>query len=228
MTGAIAVIPARGGSKRIPRKNIKDFRGRPAMGWPISVASASGLFERIIVSTEDLEIAEVAVQQGAEVPFFRPAGLADDHTGTTDVIRDAVRRLALSAEVPVCCIYPTALFLQEDDLRSGLELLQGGARWVLAMAQYPTPIDRAYRRAGGLLVPRQPEKMPLRSQDLEPAYFDVGQFYFARAATWLDESARIWEGAEGVEIPLHRAVDIDTPGDWARAERMFAALGSEG
>ena len=225
MTQAIAILPARGGSKRIPRKNIKNFAGKPAIGWAISAAQAAGVFARVIVTTDDEEIAAIAESLGAEAPFVRSADLSDDHAGTTDVIRDAVQRLALPADVAVCCIYPTALFLRPDDLVTGLDKLRNGAEWVLAVGQYPTPIDRAYRRANGRLLPRQPEMMPKRSQDLEPAIFDEGQFYWARAATWLEPKARVWHGADGVEIPLTRAVDIDTPEDWDQAEQMFKFSG---
>ena len=218
--GAVAILPARGGSKRIPRKNIRPFRGLPALGWPLAAARDSGLFDRLVVSTDDDEIAAVARDLGAEVPFRRPAALADDHSGTTEVIRDAVQRLQLAPEVPVCCIYPTALFLRPEDLAEGRARLMAGADWVLSLGAYATPIDRAWRRSGDRMVPRDPAMMPRRSQDLEPAFFDAGQFYWARAATWLDPAARLWDGAAGVVLPPDRAVDIDTPEDWARAERL--------
>jgi N-acylneuraminate cytidylyltransferase len=221
---SVAIIPARGGSKRIPRKNIKPFCGKPALGWPISVAQESGLFDKIVVSTDDPEIAQIAQQLGATVPFMRAAELSDDFTNTTDVIRDTVARMSLSPQVPVCCIYPTALFLDQADLCSGQEKLQAGAKWVFTVGQYPTPIDRAYRRDGQSLVPRAPEMMSKRSQDLAPAYFDAGQFYWAKAQTWLDPKAHVWDGADGVELPLDRAIDIDTPADWDRAEQLFKMI----
>ena len=224
MTKAVAIIPARGGSKRIPRKNIKPFAGQPAIGWPIAAARASGLFDRIVVTTDDPEIAKTAQALGAEAPFLRDPALSDDYTGTTEVIRDAVARLGLPAETPVCCIYATALLLSHEALQEGAAHLQDGATWVLSVGRYATPIERAYRLRDGELRPDRPEAMPMRSQDLEPAYFDVGQFYWARAKTWADPAARVWDGAAGVEIAPERAVDIDTPDDWARAEQMFAAL----
>lgn len=224
MSDALAILPARGGSKRIPRKNIKDFNGKPAIGWPIAAALASGLFGRVVVTTDDVEIARIAKELGAEVPFMRDARLSDDHSGTTEVVRDAVRRLELPADVPVCCIYPTALFITPHDLKDGYQQLQSGAEWVLTVGEYPTPIDRAYRREGNKLLPRQPDKMPMRSQDLEPAFFDAGQFYWACAERWLDPKARIWDGAAAVLLPPERAVDIDTPADWLRAERLAALM----
>ena len=226
MTEPVAILPARGGSKRIPRKNIRDFAGKPALAWPLTAASAAHIFSRIVVSTDDAEIAEIARTNGAEVPFTRDAALADDHAGTTEVIRDAVRRLRLPPDTPVCCIYPTALFLQSRDLQRGLEQLKSGATWVLTAGLYPTPIDRAYRLDGDSLVPRSAVHMPMRSQDLEPAYMDLGQFYWARAATWTDETAKVWDGAKPVLLPPDRAVDIDTEDDWARAELLFKLMQS--
>lgn len=224
MTEAIAIIPARGGSKRIPRKNIRDFAGKPAIAWPIDAARSFGLFSSVVVSTDDQEIADCATGFGANVPYMRDASLADDYTGTTDVIRDAVQRLKLAPDTPVCCIYATALFVAPQDLAKGYDLLQNGATWAMSVCEYPTPIDRAYRRNGDQLVPRDPSKMPMRSQDLEPAYYDVGQFYWAKASTWLDPDAHVWDGARGVEIPALRAVDIDTESDWQRAEFLMSHL----
>jgi len=227
MKDAIAVLPARGGSKRIPKKNIKDFQGRPAIGWPIATAFASGLFDRVVVTTDDPEIARIAETQGAEVPFLRDAKLSDDHSGTTEVVRDAVTRLGLPSHVAVCCIYPTAFFVTPQDLEQGYQLLMDGAEWVMTVGEYATPIERAYRRQGDRLLPNQPELMPMRSQDLEPAFFDAGQFYWAQAAQWQKQDARIWDGAAGVILPPERAVDIDTPADWDRAERLFKLINQE-
>lgn len=224
MANAIAILPARGGSKRIPRKNIRDFAGKPAIAWPINAAMASGQFARIVVSTDDQEIADTAKGCGAEIPFLRDASLADDYTGTTEVIRNAVARLSLKPDTPVCCIYATALFLSSEDLVKGYELLKNGATWSMSVAEYPTPIDRAYRRDGVRLIPRDPSKMPMRSQDLTPAYFDVGQFYWAKAETWLDPNAVVWDGTAGVDIPALRAVDIDNESDWERAEFLMSHL----
>lgn len=228
MPDAIAIVPARGGSKRIPRKNIRHFAGQPALCWPLGALKASGLFARIVVSTDDAEIAQIAEANGAEVPFLRAADLADDHAGTMEVIRDALERLGIATEVPVCCIYPTALFTTAEDLRHGHGMIADGALWAMTVAEYATPIDRAYRKNGATLEPRQPDKMPMRSQDLEPAYFDAGQFYWARARTWLDPKARIWDGPAPIEIPLERAVDIDTESDWQRAEFLFEHLRKQG
>lgn len=221
---AMAIIPARGGSKRIPRKNLRAFCGRPALQWPIRAALSAGIFDRIVVSTDDLEIADVARAAGAEVPFLRDPILANDMTGTTEVVRDAVNRLDPIAETPVCCIYATAFFVRAEDLREGLSRLDDNT-WVLSLGAYATPIDRAYRRDGDRFVPRTPAMMPKRSQDLAPAYFDAGQFYWARAATWRDGTACVYDGAAGVILPQERAVDIDTEEDWYRAERLVEFFG---
>jgi len=226
MATAVAILPARGGSKRIPFKSIKPFLGRPAIHWPIAAARASGVFARIVVSTDDDTIAAASRAAGAEVPFRRDAALADDHSGTTEVVRDAVIRLGLPGDTPVCCIYPTALLIGAQDLTDGLARLQDGVDWVLALGAYRTPIDRAYRMdpATGRAGARRPDLMPRRSQDLEPAFYDLGAFYWALAATWADPAARVWQGAAAVVLPPERCVDIDTPDDWAMAERMAAAL----
>lgn len=223
---AIAILPARGGSKRIPRKNIRDFFGRPAIGWPIQAAQTSGCFDKIVVTTDDPEIARISTNLGAEVPFLREAKLADDYSGTTDVIRDAVRKLDVSPSTPVCCIYPTALFLSGSDIAQASGQLSDDINWVLSLGEYPTPIDRAYQMNGqtGEVSARNPDKMPMRSQDLAPAYFDAGQFYWARAKTWLDPDARVWDGAASVILPPERCIDIDTPADWIRAEYQFRLL----
>lgn len=160
----------------------------------------------------------------AEVPFLRDPALADDLTGTTEVVRDAVKHLNLAPNTPVCCIYATALFIRAEDLCAGLSKLNDSV-WVLSLGAYGTPIDRAYRREGERFAPRKPAMMPKRSQDLEPAFFDAGQFYWARAATWRDEASCVHDGAAGVILPEERAVDIDSEEDWRRAERFAAFTG---
>lgn len=223
---AVVILPARGGSKRIPRKNIRDFAGRPAIGWPIKAAQDSGLFARIIVTSDDAEIAGIARTLGAETPFTRDAALSDDHAGTTEVIRDAVIRLGLAPQTSVCCLYPTAFFVTPGDLRQGRVKLDEGATWTLSLGQYRTPIQRAYHKNGadGRVTAIDATQMPKRSQDLEEAFFDAGQFYWATAATWSNPDARIWQGAAAVVLPDERCIDIDTPDDWARAERMARLL----
>ncbi len=222
----ICVIPARGGSKRIPGKNIRPFHGRPMIGWSIAAARASGLFSRIVVSTDDDAIAATARAEGAEVPFTRPAALADDHAATVPVIAHAVQALGLAPETPVCCLYATAPFVRAEDLAEGARLLAAGATYAMAVTRYDYPIQRALRRAAdGTVSMMDPARMQTRSQDLEPAWHDAGQFYWARAATWAAQAPVFGPGAAGVALPATRVVDIDTPEDWTRAEALFALLG---
>lgn len=221
---AVCVIPARGGSKRIPRKNVALFHGRPMIGWPIAAARASGLFSRIVVSTDDSQIAEVARAEGAEVPFLRPAALADDFTPTVPVIAHAVDALALLSDEAVCCLYATAPMVRAEDLIAGHALL-GDQGYVISITSFPFPIQRALRRdAQGGVQMMQPEHMLTRSQDLEEAWHDAGQFYWARAATWAAGKPAFGPGAKGLPLPRHRVQDIDTPEDWTRAEALFAAM----
>jgi pseudaminic acid cytidylyltransferase len=227
----LAVIPARGGSKRIPRKNIKPFHGKPMIGYAIEATLAANAFDRVIVSTDDAQIAEVARSLGAELPFIRPPELADDHTPTVPVIAHAIRacnELGWGVE-EVCCVYPSVPFISADDLRNAHELLMAtGAPYVFPVAGFPSPIQRALRRLpDGSVCPFQPEHAATRTQDLEPGYFDVGQFYWGRKGAWLD-GLNIHLNGITLVIPEWRVVDIDTPADWERAELVFAALFAKG
>lgn len=228
----IAVIPARGGSKRIPRKNIKDFCGKPMIAWSIEAATASGVFDRIIVSTDDAEIAEVARRWGAEVPFMRPDELSNDYAGTTEVIAHSTQwaldqGLKLDA---VCCIYATAPFIRVDDIRRGLEALESGD-WYYAftVTDFAAPIFRSFKQtAEGGIEMFFPEHFATRSQDLPAALHDAGQFYWGRPAAWL-EGRRIFDRhARPVFIPRWRVQDIDTPEDWKRAELFAPAIMGQG
>jgi pseudaminic acid cytidylyltransferase len=227
----VAVIPARGGSKRIPRKNIKPFHGKPMIGYAIEAALASKAFDRVIVSTDDVEIAEVARAHGAELPFTRPPELADDHTPTVPVIAHAITACnALGWEVrDVCCIYPGVPFISTEDLRAAhAQLTASGAHYVFPVTGFPSPIQRALRRLpDGTVRPFQPEHAATRTQDLEPGYFDVGQFYWGKATSWL-AGMNIHLNGTTMVIPEWRVVDIDTPEDWERAELVYSALFSRG
>lgn len=221
---AIAIIPARGGSKRIPHKNIRPFHGRPMIAWPISVAAECGLFSRIVVSTDDPVIARIARDEGAETPFVRKPALSDDYAGTTEVVVDAINQLNLPKDEQVCCLYPTAPFVQSSDLRTGHEALATAQdAYVFSVCEFPAPIARAYHASGDHIAPISPSDMPKRSQDLPAAYFDAGQFYWAQASTWLS-GQKVWDRAKPVLLPASRVCDIDTEDDWARAEHMFAWL----
>lgn len=225
----LAVIPARGGSKRIPRKNIRPFCGHPMIAWSIRAAVESGCFDRVIVSTDDEEIASIAREHGAEVPFMRPASLSDDHTGTSPVLAHAITAMEEIAAAPVteaCCIYATAPFVQPEDLRRGLEVLRNsGAEFAFSVTSYAFPIQRAIRITGeGRVAMFQPEHFATRSQDLEEAWHDAGQFYWGRASAWKSEMPIFGPHSAPVPLPRHRVQDIDTPEDWERAEWMFRAL----
>ncbi len=228
----VAVIPARGGSKRIPRKNIREFAGKPMIGYAIERALASGVFDRVLVSTDDDEIARIALGFGAEVPFRRPGHLSDDHTGLTAVIAHAVEFvMAESTELSAaCCIYSTAPFLRPEDLRRGLEVLEAGDwNYVLSATTFASPIFRAFRcdDSGGLGM-FFPENFKTRSQDLPEAWHDAAQFCWGRPRAWLDGTVVFDSRSTMVPVPRWRVQDIDTPEDWRRAELMFAALIASG
>ncbi len=227
----LAVIPARGGSKRIPRKNIKLFHGKPMIYYAIRAALESEVFDRVIVSTDDNEIAKVALDCGAEVPFIRPIELADDHTPTVPVVSHAIATcMGLGWKVKdVCCIYPGVPFISISDLRLTYEMLcKDEVNYVFPVSNFPSPIQRALRRTDdGRVHPFWPEYAATRTQDLEPGYFDVGQFYWGQAQAWLD-SLNIHLNGCSIVIPEWRVVDIDTPADWERAELLYAALLAKG
>jgi len=224
----LAVIPARGGSKRIPRKNIKAFGGLPMIAWSIRAAIQSQCFDRIIVSTDDEEIAAVAKEHGADVPFERPANLSDDHTGTIPVIAHAIdwQNKHRPAATQVCCIYATAPFVQAADLQRGLQALQStDADYAFSVTSYAFPIQRAIRITAEQRVEMfQPEHFNTRSQDLAEAWHDAGQFYWGQALAWLEGKPMFSQGSAPVQLPRHRVQDIDTPEDWERAEWMFNAM----
>ena len=224
----LAVIPARGGSKRIPRKNIRPFCGKPMIAWSIEAAEASGCFDRIVVSTDDKEIAEIARSCGADVPFLRPAHLSDDHVGTIPVIAHAIQWHGERGLEPaqVCCIYATAPFMTAQDLRDAFDtLVREECAYVFPVASFGFPIQRAMRLTGeGRAQMFYPELFGTRSQDLEEAYLDAGQFYWGRATAWLEGSPIFSSDAIPLVLPRHRVQDIDTPEDWTRAELMFEAL----
>lgn len=220
----LCVIPARGGSKRIPRKNIKLFAGKPIIAYPIQAAQKSGLFKRIIVSTDDEEVAKVSRVLGAEVPFQRPAELADDHTPTVPVVAHAIRELEISGEkyTYVCCIYPCAPFLNCEDLKKALLLLkQGRADYCFPVGEYHSPIQRSLKMGeDGRLAPFFSKFEISRTQDLERAFHDAGQFYWGKKQAWL-KNPHIHKSALGLPIPWLRVSDIDTSEDWQRAEHLF-------
>ena len=222
----IAIIPARGGSKRIPRKNIRNFAGRPMIAWAIEAARTSNLFTHIIVSTEDEEIAEISRSNGAETPFMRPQRLADDHTATVPVIAHAVdfcTNLGWEFDY-ACCIYPGSPLMQASDLAAALQLARDRqAHFVYPVAEYAHPVQRAMRQLpNGSMQFLQPEFELVRTQDLEKTYHDAGQFYWGQSSAWVAGRKMHTEGL-GMPIPNWRVIDIDSEDDWLRAEMMFKA-----
>ena len=224
----IAVIPARGGSKRIPRKNVRPFCGKPMIVWPISAVLDSGVFDAVIVSTDDDEIASVASSAGAEVPFVRPAELCDDHTATMPVIAHAIRWWEQSRG-PLefcCCVYATAPFLRPEYIRQGFDILRENpnADFAFSVTSYAFPIFRSLQiTQGGRVRMLWPENELKRSQDLPEAWHDAGQFYWGRRDAFFGDKGFFSSNSYPVVLPMHLVQDIDTPENWARAERMFAA-----
>jgi pseudaminic acid cytidylyltransferase len=223
----IAIIPARGGSKRIPRKNIKEFFGRPMITYAITAAQKSNIFEHVVVSTEDEEIAKIARDWGAETPFNRPIELASDYAETVPVIAHAIQscqNLGWKIE-QVCCIYPAVPFIKIDDLLATREMLDTcKAQYCFPVAEFPAAIQRALcRLEGGQMQPFFPQFEAARTQDLEHAYHDAGQFYWGKVDAWL-QNKRILGNGIGYVIPSWRVVDIDTPEDWLRAEILMKSI----
>ncbi|MFI8622102.1 pseudaminic acid cytidylyltransferase [Marinomonas sp. NPDC078689] len=224
----VAIIPARGGSKRIPRKNIKTFHGKPMIAYSIEAALASCCFDKVIVSTDDLEIAEVSKSYGAEVPFIRPADISDDYATTLDVISHALTWCQLN-DIKVenaCCIYATAPFIEVTSLQKGLiALKEESVDYVFSATSYAFPIQRAIQLDTAHRVHMfQPQYLNTRSQDLEEAYHDAGQFYWGKAHAFLDQKAIFSPTSKVVLLPRKRVQDIDTEEDWELAEALYRAL----
>lgn len=227
----LAVIPARGGSKRIPRKNIRNFCGKPMIAWSIEAAIKSAAFDYIMVSTDDDEIADIAKQYGAEVPFMRPLELANNTTATIPVIKHATEWYIKNDLKPelVCCIYATAPFVTKEDLIRGRnEIVTSGADYAFSVTSYAFPIQRAIRiNEKHKTKMFEPKNFNVRSQDLEEAYHDAGQFYWGKADAWLASKPIFDSQSVPIILPRHRVQDIDTDEDWIRAEWMFKALQTE-
>lgn len=229
----IAVIPARGGSKRVPLKNIRAFHGRPIIAYSIEAAKRSELFSQIIVSTDDERIAEVALREGAQV-LMRPAELADDYVGTQAVVRHALLEVedgkldSMTLQLPeeyACCIYATAPFLRAQYLRIAHErLMASGKDYAFGVTGFGFPIQRALTMdENGVISAAWPEHRDTRSQDLPPRWHDAGQFYYGRARAFLDDVPLYSQHSIGIPLPQHEVCDIDDNDDWVRAERMYAA-----
>lgn len=225
----IAIITARGGSKRIPRKNIRPFLGKPMIAWPIEAALASGCFTHVLVSTDDTEIAEVALRHGAEVPFLRPAELADDFTHAHKAARHMLEwALEQWGNIPAFAhIYPTAPMLTPEVIRTGQARIQSGKRFSYVAQKVNFPIYQTViiNEQGNISPLFPPEKSTLRSQDMPAAFIDAGQLYWFDTAAFLKDETSISEGVDLIAIPAERALDIDTEEDWRLAEKLAAAVG---
>ena len=224
---AVAIITARGGSKRILRKNIREFLGRPIIAYSIEAALGSRLFDEVMVSTDDDEIAAIAQEDGATVPFRRSAGMSDDHATTAQVLQEVLAEYAQRGQRfdLACCIYPTAPFVTAERLRSAFEqLTESGADCVIPVARFSFPIWRAFRMEDGRLSYVWPENAPRRSQDLPPAFHDAGQFYFFRTEPFLVSGQLIGPNAVGIEADELEVQDIDTEADWRLAELKYRLL----
>ncbi|XQW85877.1 pseudaminic acid cytidylyltransferase [Thalassotalea piscium] len=222
----VAIIPARGGSKRIPRKNIKDFFGKPMIAYSIEAAKKSGCFDRIIVSTDDQEIADVALKYGAEIPFIRPSNISDDHATTIDVIQHAIHWLE-NENINVnniCCIYATAPFIEISSILKGLELMENNTLdYVYCATEYSFPIQRAfYLQDDGKVKMFQPEHFNTRSQDLTKAYHDAGQLYWGSIEAYKNGLPFFSKNTMPIILESSKVQDIDTPSDWIRAEQIYS------
>jgi N-acylneuraminate cytidylyltransferase len=223
---AVAIITARGGSKRIPRKNVRPFLGRPIIAYSIEAALGSSLFDEVMVSTDDDEIAGIAREHGAAVPFMRSGATSDDFATTADVLVEVLQAYAEAGRSfdYACCIYPTAPFVTAGKLRLGMARLDDGAAGVIPVTRFGFPIWRSFRMDDGRLSYNWPEHAPRRSQDLPPAYHDAGQFYFLRTAQFLESGQLVGTTTVGFEVDEMEMQDIDTEQDWKLAELKYRLM----
>ena len=222
---AIAIIPARGGSKRIIRKNIKLLAGIPAIAYPIKLALNSGLFEKVIVSTDDAEIAEVSIKHGAQIPFMRNATLSNDFTITVDVLADAVEQLLSHGEHYdyVCCIYPVTPLLKGVRLNEAFEIIQSGMwDYVFPAIEFPSPVERGFKRGtSGIVEFINPEFANTRTQDIPKTFHDSGQFYFGTTEAWLKKTPILTGNSTFIELAKNETLDIDDLEDWELVEKLM-------
>lgn len=230
MSKDLCIVIARGGSKRVPRKNIRHIAGRPLVAWPTAAATASGLFQHVLISTEDIEIAQAAQLVGAEYPFTRPMEVADDFSTTADVLRTALQQWkAYSGCLPTfcCCLYGTSVFVTEAQLRSAKELLST-TELILAVSEYSHPIQRAITLDdSGTITYLHPEFVPVRTQDCLKAYHDIGLFYYFSVEAFFRHGGESFlpMKKKAIIVPRTCAVDIDTEADFAWAELLASYHG---
>lgn len=228
----LATITARGGSKRIPRKNIKSFEGHPIIRYSIEAALKSGLFDEVMVSTDDQEIADIARAYGANIPFMRSAERSDDYATTADVLEEVILRYRARGQEfeTICCIYPTAPFVTHEKLRQAKQLLlDTGAEAVVPITRFGYPIQRSLKIEHGRVKMNWPENYNARSQDLTPAYHDAGQFYLLKVEALLEQRMLYPQFTVPMVVPESEVQDIDNEEDWRLAEikyRMFQSRSS--
>ena len=225
---SVAVIPARGGSKRIPRKNIKNFLGKPMLERTIHTLKSASIFDEIIVSTDDNEIAEIARLAGAKVPFLRDAKLADDHTPTAPVIAETLKKYFADYKVKFdlcCCVYPCNPILNVEIIKKAKFCLEEtGENFVYPVCKYPHPVQRSMKMMdNGKMLFKYPEYELTRTQDFEELFHDAGQFYFGKSSAWLSGKKMHTDGI-GMAIPSNQVIDIDTLEDWERAELLYKII----
>lgn len=223
MPGSICIITARGGSKRIPRKNVREFCGRPIIAYSIEAALESELFDEVMVSTDDEDIAEIAKGCGAEIPFMRSAETSDDFADTADVIGEVLREYTARCRYfeTFCCIYPTAPFVTAAKLRESGALLSGGAEAVVPVTPFSFPPQRGFFLEGGRVTLADPESFEMRSQDLRPMYHDCGQFYWGRVNGFLKTGDMVPASTVAYVVPETEVQDIDNLSDWEMAEMKY-------
>lgn len=225
MHNNLCIIPARGGSKRIPRKNIKDFLGKPIISYSIETALQSGLFEEVMVSTDDIEIAEIAENRGAKVPFLRSSETSDDFAGTFHVIEEVIEEYSSRGKTfkNICCIYPTSPLLDPNTLKSGLKLLtEGNFTSVFPVVKFSYPILRSLRlEKGNRVAMNFPEYQSQRSQDLPESYHDAGQFYWCNCSLIRKEGQLFTQNSAGLVLNEMQVQDIDNLTDWELTELKY-------
>jgi len=223
----VAIITARGGSKRIPGKNIKPFHGKPIISYSIEAALSSDVFDEVMVSTDNDKISEVAKKYGAVVPFIRSKENSDDHSTTADVLKEVIKNYSIAGKKfnYACCIYPTAPFITKEKLLKAFQLLKNSnADSVIPITKFSFPIWRSFKIEGERISYNWPEFAPKRSQDLPPAYHDCGQFYFFNCDVFLKTGKLVTGNTIGMEVPESEVQDIDNEEDWKIAEMKYEFL----
>lgn len=231
MASLLAVITARGGSKRIPHKNIRDFCGKPILAYSIEAAKSSGIFDEIMVSTDDEEIDLLAKQYGASVPFLRSGETSDDYATTSDVVREVLLQYKKAGKEYdwFCCLYPTAPFVTAEKLRKAAQMLaKSGAEALIPVTRFSYPPQRAFVIQDEMLRYQYPENERIRSQDLEPIYHDAGQFYFCKTDAFLRQETLVLKYSIPLILPEEQVQDIDTLEDWELAEIKYQRLLANG